>query len=184
MRLAALAWVALATHVAAALGSLFLLQPGTPVGPSAAEREAYVATHLAAWRVGWLLWTLASLSLVALLFALDKRGALPALAALPFDLSSQLLLSLPAPALERAAYVGTGVVANGLYTLALAWTVARAPLPRALRLGALPAIAAGVVVAAASALDAPTLLFLSTGALTMAMIGWTLALGVWARRAS
>jgi len=182
MRLALAAWIAFATHVLAALASLLLLQPGTPVEPDAAARAAYVAANLAAWRLGWASWTLASLSLVALLAALHRPAAWLAALGLFFDLPAQLALAAPALAWERALYVSTGVVANGLYTAALAWAAWRAPLPRALRWGAAPAVAAGVAVSAASAALHPGALFVSAGVLTAAMLAWTLALALWAGR--
>ena len=184
MRLATLAWVAFVTHVAAALGSLFLLREGTPTGPDMHMRMAYVDANLLAWRLGWLGWTIASLSLVALLFGLDRRAAWAAAVALLFDLPAQWVLATPAWSLESTAYFSTGVIANALYTLALAQAAWRAILPRALRWAAVPAVLAGAAVSIASALMHPTALFWSTGILTAAMIAWTFALGVWAWRAA
>lgn len=183
-KLPPVAWIAFGTHAAAALGSLLVLQHGSPVGPDPGAREAYVATHLGLWRVGWLFWTLASLSLVALLFALDRRAAWLSVAALPFDITSQLLLAIPAWPHERLAYLGTGLLANGIYTAAFTWAILRATIPRWLAWAALPAIAGGVAVSLASWTLQPTFLYASMALLTAGMIGWLGLLGVWTWRAS
>lgn len=216
-RLALVAFVSTALHVLAAFGSVFLLQPGTPIEPDAEARAAYLADHTEAWRLGWAIWACASLSLIALIVALapqpsgedaDARsrpaprpvGLMPPIAfgvaGLGADLLSQsvLVFLLPGapiayrPTIEAWSYVGEGVFANGLYTVALALTVRAAyragTIPRWLALGCLPVLAFGAAVTVASIPMRMDALYLATGALTVAMIAWTAALGVWAWRAS
>lgn len=183
MRLAAAVWFAFATHAAAALASLLVLQHGSPVGPAPAARMDYVATHLVAWRFGWACWTLASISLVLLLFALDRRAAWIAVVALPVDLPSQWILAAPAWAYESLAYFGTGVLANAVYTLAFAWA-ALTKVPPWLRYAALPAIVGGMAVSAASLVMHPTGLWWSMALLSAGMIAWLGLAGVWASRGS
>lgn len=183
MRLAAAAWVACVTHVLAAVGSLLLLRPGTPIEPDAAARAAYVDANLAVWRLGWALWLLATVALFFLLRALDRRAAILVVPGLAVDVLSQLALAIPVGASDLA-YRGSGVVANGLYTLALYLALARAALPLALHRGGLVVVAFGVAVALASLVLHPTALLLSTAGLAAGMVLWTAALGVWSWRAS
>src|SRR5436190_1081386 len=58
------AWVAVAVHIVACL-ALLLVQGGTEAVPEMAERHRWVAAHVPLWIGAWLLWMLASLSLVA-----------------------------------------------------------------------------------------------------------------------
>lgn len=182
--LAVVAGISCLAHLAAALGSLLFLQGGSAVTPDPAAREAYIATHLATWRLGWVAWTLASLSLVALLAWLHRPAALVAAAGLVFDLPSQLALASPILPLERAAYYGTGVIANTIYTAALAWAAWRAPIPAALRAGAIPIVVFGIGTTIASYTLHPPSLFVATGGLAVLMILWSGAIGAWAWRAS
>lgn len=183
MRLSTAAWLACATHVLAALGSFFLLRPGTPAEPDIAARAAYIDAHLLAWRIGWALWIVATVALFLLLRTMDRRAALVVLPGLAVDLASQLVLAIPLP-WSQLAYRGSGVVANGLYTLALFLALRGVELPRRLRAGGMIVVALGAAVALASIPLHPTALVVATGALTVAMIGWTAALGVWAWRRS
>ncbi|HUR67912.1 MAG TPA: hypothetical protein VM370_01600 [Candidatus Thermoplasmatota archaeon] len=183
MRLAPAAWLAVATHIAAGLGSLILLRPGSPLEPDAAARGAYVATHLAAWRVGWALWIVAALSFWQLLRALAPRAAPWVLAGLAFDVPSQLVLATPLPWTDLA-YRGSGVVANGLYTWALWLALRDARMPRWLAIGGIGVVLLGVAVSAASIPSPGPVLFAAIGALTAAIIAWCAALGVRASRAS
>lgn len=183
MRLSTAAWISCATHVLAALGSFFLLRSGTPLEPDVAARAAYIEANLLAWRVGWGLWIIATVALFLLLRELDRRSARLVLAGLAVDIPSQLVLAAPL-AWSLLAYRGSGVVANGLYTLALFLALRRTGLPLALHRGGLVVVALGAAVSFASLTLHPVALFLSTGALTVAMIVWSAALGVWAWRRS
>ncbi|HVE70014.1 MAG TPA: hypothetical protein VNI54_01500 [Thermoanaerobaculia bacterium] len=58
------AWLAAATHVVASAAMLLMLREGLP-GSSEEERLAYIASHRAAWMLGWFLWQIAAISLLA-----------------------------------------------------------------------------------------------------------------------
>jgi hypothetical protein len=58
-------WVCFAANTAAALALWLFLRGGTEAVPGLATRVAYIAGHPAEWRVGWGIWMLAGLSLVA-----------------------------------------------------------------------------------------------------------------------
>lgn len=110
---------------------------------------------------------------------LDRKGARLVLVGLAIDIPSQLVLAAPL-AWSSLAYRGSGVVANGLYTVALFQALRRVQLPLALHRGGLVVVALGAAVSLASLTLHPVALFLSTGALTLAMIAWSAGLGVWA----
>jgi hypothetical protein len=109
-------------NFAAAIVMALVLAPATPIVPDAAERLAYVQTHLIAWRLGWAVWIAAALSLLAFYAWWRSRiGAsyVPvALAAggLIADLTSETTLILYDPTTAPFAFVLTGVLANALYT--------------------------------------------------------------------
>jgi hypothetical protein len=50
------------THLLALVGTGLWLLPGLDPGHSAAERAAYIASHLNWWRLGWLPWQLSAAS--------------------------------------------------------------------------------------------------------------------------
>jgi hypothetical protein len=105
----------------------FVLAPATPIVTDAAERLAYVQSHLLAWRLGWAVWIAAALSL--LWFYAWWRGRIRAsyvpvaLAAsgLVADLTSEVMLILYDVTTAPFAFLLTGVVANGLYTACGIW---------------------------------------------------------------
>ncbi|HEX9268362.1 MAG TPA: hypothetical protein VF998_00840 [Candidatus Limnocylindria bacterium] len=116
-----------------------VLAPGTSLAPTSAE-AAYVAAHIVTWRLGWLLWIAAAVSLVAFFWWWAARLGWPAVArvALPLacagvvaDVTAESLLIISAP----AAYVEvggsalrlSGVGANGLYSVAGALLTVRTP---------------------------------------------------------
>ncbi|MBW3663095.1 MAG: DUF2071 domain-containing protein [Actinobacteria bacterium] len=133
-----IAWLAaLVTVVAATVGGL-TLAAGAPGGGSVAERGAAIVDAGASWTVGWALWGLASLGLLAVLVLLIERAgpawrtlavtvaavaiaadllatalfaaALPAAAPITAPASEMLFVSL-----ERLALALSGPVANTLY---------------------------------------------------------------------
>lgn len=176
----------------AGLALLFFLRPGTEAGGSLAARAAYIAAHPAAWRLGWLLWMLAALSLLGFYAWWGARLPRPAvgyfalcLAALglicDFLGESFLIAWFPSHfnSLHRAASLLTGSLANGFYTLAgITLTLATPWLARPLRLLAWAAWLAGLTLSLATFLDsAPAQVF--AGAVLMllfvpfsALFGW------------
>ena len=119
--------VCAAVNFVAALVMAFVLAPATPIVADAAERLAYVQTHLTAWRLGWAIWIAAALSL--LWFYAWWRGRIRAsfvpvaLAAsgLVADVTSETMLIMYDATTAPFAFVLTGVVANGLYTACGIW---------------------------------------------------------------
>jgi hypothetical protein len=73
-----LAWVVVAVHLLACIG-LLAIAPGTEVEPDVAARRDWVAAHRALWCANWLIWAIASVSLVAFtvpwMFTLIEHGA-------------------------------------------------------------------------------------------------------------
>ena len=129
MRAAAVPSLCALVNGLAALALATVLAPGASLTPTAAN-AAYVADHLAVWRLGWGLWILAALSLLAFFrwwgarigwspvtraaIALATIGVLADVGSearliawtpgQPFDLDGALRMS--------------GLVANGLYSVA------------------------------------------------------------------
>jgi len=144
-------------NFAAALVMAFVLAPATPIVTDAAERSAYVQTHLLAWRIGWAIWIAAALSL--LWFYAWWRGRIGAsyvpvaLAASGFiaDAASETMLIAYDPSSAPFAFVLTGVVANGLYTACGVW------LTLAMRLSSVERIWSAVMWAAGTMLSVATL---------------------------
>lgn len=136
--LAALAWANVALHAAGLLVAWFAMQPGSVVVP-VSERMAYLATRPAGWSVGWGIWMLCTLLLIAFLAVLRQRlpagpSVLPGLALLltatgmAVDLLCDVIQIQVLPGLaggspdlflafERLAFTGGMTVANGLYTM-------------------------------------------------------------------
>lgn len=189
-------------HGLAALAMLLLLRPGLPAPGVALEaRRAYVTDHPLAWALGWGAWHLAGLSLLGLVAALAWQGrGRPALAVvavgaaaagLAADLSGQGLALGVQPGLDPASFllveriqvVLTAYVANGLYSAGGAAALVAAPVPRGLKLAALPIGLAGVGMSLATLLASSDGLVASAALLTAGMVAWPWGLVVWARRA-
>jgi hypothetical protein len=144
-------------NFAAALVMAFVLAPATPIVTDAAERNLFVQSHLLAWRLGWAVWIAAALSLLA--FYAWWRGRIGAsyvpvaLAAggLIADVTSETTLILYDPTTAPFAFVLTGVVANGLYTIGGIW------LTLAMRLNTVERIWTALMWGAGIALSLATL---------------------------
>jgi hypothetical protein len=158
----------------AGLALLLVLRPGTEAGGSLGARAAYITAHPVAWRLGWLLWMLAALSLLGLYAWWGARLARPAVGLFALGLAtlglvcdflgeSLLIAWIPEhfTALHRPASLLTGGLANGLYTLAgITLTLATRWLARPLRLWAWAAWLAGLSLSVATFLnDAPAQVF-------------------------
>src|SRR5438067_8072425 len=124
-------WACAALNAAAAIAMLLALRGGTEVVPDITQRATYIAQHLALWRIGWAMWMMAALSLLAFYawwgaWLSSSRLAIAALivaiAGLVCDLSAESLFIGWLPyKIETIAPLGsllTGGAANGLYTLA------------------------------------------------------------------
>jgi hypothetical protein len=124
-------------HGAGLLAALFWMRPGTQSFPLE-TRRAYLATHPVGWTVGWAIWALCALVLVAYLDRVARIGPRRGLGYLALllgifgaavDLGCDFInfRILPETAgtsrfafetAERIAFIGGLVVANGLYSVA------------------------------------------------------------------
>lgn len=199
MRSSTIAWIAAATHVAAALGMLVLLRPGLP-GFEEWERLAWMHGHRAAWLGGWMLWQLAALSLLAFYatLALRFRGALSVTAmcaaaagvALDIACESRYMAVLPEltgdafAALDRDLEVLIGYGANGLYTVALMLLVFAGwrELPKSALALSVPVILAGFALALASLAHSPRWETITSAVLFPLFTLWIVLVGLWLRR--
>lgn len=193
--LPALAWANVALHGAGLIVAWVAMQPGSVVVPLA-ERMAYLAGRPAGWGLGWGIWMLCSLLLVAFMVVLRRRlpdsGAVAQLsivltaAGMAVDLLCDVIQIQVLPtaagagpdlflAFERLAFTGGLTVANGLYTSGV--------LLMNLRLRGLvgsPALVAGwatavfgFALAAAGLVPSPILLQISTGTTIVSYSLWT-----------
>jgi hypothetical protein len=140
--LTVLAWLNVLWHVAGLALAGIGMGPGTPL-VSLRERMTYLAAAPVGWTFGWVSWMICALLLVAYLAVLVHRlgetaelarfGLLIAIAGLPIDLlcDSMFIVVLPMIAswqppaeqlflaVERATGIGSLVVANGAYSVAI-----------------------------------------------------------------
>ena len=136
------AWTCAVVNGAAALALATVLAPGVSLAPTPVG-AAYVAGHLLAWRTGWTLWMAAALSLLAFFWWWGSRLGWPAMARLAVAVAALgVVADLTAESVliawtgDRTFDVGgplrvSGIVANGLYSVAGAMLTARTPdLPR------------------------------------------------------
>jgi hypothetical protein len=119
--------VCAALNFAAAFALLFVLAPATPLVADPVQRLIYVGTHLLEWRLGWLTWIAAALSLLWFYWWWRDRvggsyvplilGGLGLVA----DVTAELILVVGGVetyiTTSPFAFALTGGVANGLYTL-------------------------------------------------------------------
>ena len=116
-----------ALNFAAAFALLLVLAPATPLVADPMQRLTYVGTHLLEWRLGWLTWIAAALSLLWFYWWWrDRVGAsyLPLVfggLGLVADVAAELILIVGGVetyvTTSPFAFALTGGVANGLYTI-------------------------------------------------------------------
>lgn len=198
MREARIAWLAAATHAAAAAALLFLLRPGLP-GFAEEERLAYMASHRAAWLGGWMMWQIAAVSVVALyaVLALRFRGVLSAVAmaaataAVTLDIACEARYMAVLPELrgddfarlDRELEVLIGYGANGLYTLAFVLLVIAGwrALPKTALALAGPVAASGLALSLASLQGNARLETIASAILFPLFTLWTVVVALWLR---
>jgi hypothetical protein len=195
------AWLAAATHIVASGAMLLLLRRGLPGFPEA-ERLAYIQTHRLSWLLGWTVWQVAAVSLLALYVVLALRfsrtapvlcgtALVVAAAGFAMDFSSEARYIAILPelhgdafaALDRELEVLIGYAANGLYTLAFALLVVAGwqELPKLALALAGPVVAAGVALAVASLLHDPRLETITSAILFPLFTLWIVVVARWLR---
>lgn len=194
-----LAWANVVLHGAGLIVAWFAMQPGSVVVPLD-ERMAYLAGRPAGWSLGWGIWMLCCLLLVAFMAVLRQRlsdsfpisdgvallALLLTVAGMAVDLFCDVIQIQVLPraagagpdlflAFERLAFTGGMTVANGLYTAGILLMNIRLRG----RVGS-PALLAGWVTAMAgfalaAAGFAPSMILLqvSTGTTIVAYSLWT-----------
>jgi hypothetical protein len=196
----AVAVAAALLHSAGLVLAVTAMQPGTALH-AAEARVRWLAARPAGWMVGWSVWILCALSLLALLALLNERlprrtslGAAAvsvAAAGAAVDIFCNALwigfipeLAAAGPdrvflAAERALTLGGTVTANGLYSMAtLAFTLLLPPAPewRLARLMGLVTAASGIGLCVAGLGGRPYALALFSGLTIAAFVAWALAL--------
>lgn len=179
-----------ALNLLAALALLLALRPGTELVSDAAQRTAYIRDNALAWRGGWSLWIGAAVSLFAFYAWWATRlsprvwwGAalLVATCGIVADVVAESLLIgwLPERYAEVAplAFLLTGAVANGLYTIAGAVLTLRTELPGALRAWTWAVWASGAALSASALAQSPLGVAASTAVLFALFVPWCVALG-------
>jgi hypothetical protein len=152
-RRAVIAWACVGIHVGACLG-LLAVRGGTEAVPDLVERQAWVKQWTPIWVAAWLVWSLASMSLLALMVVWSERliemgvarthaifGCVVVAAGLVCDLTGETLnvawVTRPGHSVDDFAryarlylWLGAGA-ANGLYCVgglwlsSLAWRVSQ-----------------------------------------------------------
>ena len=177
-------------NAVAAIALATVLAPGATNAPTEVSAE-YVRTHIEVWRAGWILWTVAAISLLAF-FAwwatrLERVTLVwialgVALAGLAFDVVAESLLVAWSPEryLETApiAFRLTGIGANGLYSVAgLILTARTRDLPRWLAQWSWTVWLLGTGLAAAVAVGSDVAARLLTAALFALLVPWLVVFG-------
>jgi hypothetical protein len=172
-----------ALNLAAALAMLFVLAPGTPLAEPA-QRAAYVSAHQAEWRIGWLTWVGAALSLMWFYWWWRARVrahyVLLVIAALGLiaDLTAEFALIYYLVTSPPFAFTLTGGVANGLYTIAGIGLTAATPLNRAERVWAGVMWSAGLALSAAAFAGEHLATAVATALLFALFCPWCVYLGM------
>ena len=195
---AAIAWLAVVTHLVASAAMLVLLRRGLPPALDE-ERIGYIATHRLAWTGGWLTWQIAVLSLIAFyaVLALRLGGALSwaalaiGTAGASIDIATQVRYVTVLPELRGEAFALldrelealTGYAANGLYTVAFVMFVVAGwrVLPRPAILLAPPIAISGFALAAGAMLHHWRIEIVSSAILFPLFIVWTIVIARWLR---
>lgn len=197
------AYIAAAVNLAAGLVMLLSLRHGIPAGGSdLSARIAYVGDHILAWRLGWLVWNLAAISLLGFFVVLAARwrerapilcglALLCAAAGLAADLGAETILAVVSPGLRGETYATvesiavalTGYLGNGLYAVGgILLTVAgRRDLPPILLWLAAAVWTVAVWLSAATLVSSNAGQFASAAALMPLFVLWAALTGRWLR---
>ena len=181
-------WCA-ALHAIAGAGTLLLLRGGSEAVTDLHQRIGYMGQHPDRWRVGWLLWMIAAISLAGFYAwwggRIGSRAAVLAFAigalGLACDFAGESIFMgwIPRPEtfLHRTASLLTGGAGNGLYTIAaIALTLMTPALP--FRWLAWIAWTAGIALTLFTITNVPLGVVIASAALMIAFIPWVVLFGV------
>jgi hypothetical protein len=159
-----------------------VLAPGTPVVPDLAERERYIREHLLAWQLGWATWMVAAATLVWCYAWWRRRVSGPHLAVtvaflgIAADWSAEIALIVSGAdgyrAIAPLAFLMTGAIANGLYTVAGVLLTLATPLRPAGRAYAALMWSAGISVSFGALFAIPLITALATAELFALFVPW------------
>jgi hypothetical protein len=180
--------VCAALNFAAAFALLFVLAPATPLVADPVQRSAYVGTHLLEWRLGWMTWIAAALSLLAFYWWWRDRikgpyvplilGGLGLIA----DVTAELILIVGGAesyvTTSPFAFALTGGVANSLYTLCGIGLTLATPLGSLERAWAAVMWTAGIALSLGAFANVPILTAGATAVLFALFCPWCVYLAV------
>ncbi|HEV8670036.1 MAG TPA: hypothetical protein VGS01_04790 [Candidatus Limnocylindria bacterium] len=180
--------VCAALNFAAAFALLFVLAPATPLVADPVQRVVYVGTHLLEWRLGWLTWIAAALSLLWFYWWWRDRvggsyvplilGGLGLVA----DVTAELILVVGGVetyiTTSPFAFALTGGVANGLYTLCGIGLTMATRLRAWERAWAVVMWAAGIALSVGALANVPVVTAGSTAILFALFCPWCVYLAV------
>jgi hypothetical protein len=180
--------VCAALNFAAAFALLFVLAPATPLVADPVERLVYVGTHLLEWRLAWMTWIAAALSLLWFYWWWRDRingsyvplifGGLGLVA----DVTAELILIVGGVetyiATSPFAFALTGGVANGLYTICGIGLTLATPLRGFERAWAAVMWAAGILLSVGALANVPLVTAAATAVLFALFCPWCVYLAV------
>ena len=195
------AYLAAATNLAAGLVMLAALRRGIPAGEDEVTRRLeYVSEHTLVWRLGWLTWMAAAITLLGLFAVLSVKwrerspvmctlALLCAAAGLATDLAAETILVVVVPGLrgeafalaESLAMALTAFLGNGLYAVAgiLLTLAGRRELPRSVLVAAAAVWSSALWLSAAALVSSETGQFASAAVLMPLFVLWAALTGRW-----
>jgi hypothetical protein len=189
---AAAPWLCALLNAAAAVALALFLRQGTPVVANLEDRASYIADHSIRWRLGWLLWMAAAVSLASLYAwwaahlpnkSIGIAAWLIGAAGVPFDFLIESLFVgwLPADmdGIQRASVPMTGGIANGLYTIAgVILTISTPSIRGRYLFWAWAVWSSGILLSIASFAGSLHVVAVSTAALMVLFCPWAALLGL------
>lgn len=180
------AYFCAAANLLAIVAMAAILAPGTTLFPEEA-RFVYIRENAWLWRIGWSTWVVAAISLIVFYAWWSRRvrsGRLPlwiAVVAFAADMVAEatLIIVVPwRPELSREAFLVTGGLANGLYTLAgIALTRATPNLSGGFATWTWIMWAVGLALSAVTLLEVPLAIAATSAVLFALFIPWCVAMG-------
>jgi hypothetical protein len=171
-----------AANLLAVIVLALVLAPGTPVVADIAERERYIREHLLAWRLGWATWMIAAATLIWCYVWWRRRVGGPhiaiviALVGIAADWSAETMLIVSGAdgyaGYAPLAFLMTGAIANGAYTVAGILLTFATPLTARSRAYAALMWSAGISVSFGALFAIPLITALATAELFALFVPW------------